>query len=407
MVMTRRPPLVVATLLTCLLGACGTRYADPIVRDSDAGAEACSVWTTESDCNADTTNGCSFQPNVVGCRASDPSCPEGVCRSGDPFVRRSGSALKLHGAPYAFVGTVSWGIAWDPDDCRVLESPDAAVERTFDDLVAARVSVLKIWAFQSFAGDTGSDYSSFERIVRGARRAGIRLIFVLENHHQDCTRGATRDDAWYQSGYAAPYDGYALSLPDYARGLASRFRNEPTVLAWEVMHEARSEEFAPMDAFAEAMTTVLAEADQNHLIALGVDNGDSPGTSREGDPSNYFRLHARNTIDLLDTHDFANEDTPLPEAMTELVSIAASLGRPLFAGATAVMLDDASATGLSVRASRVETKLEAAFGADLAGFLVYDYVPDWTTPTWSFDGRGAEPLAGPDGVLARHAPPNR
>jgi hypothetical protein len=173
------------------------------------------------------------------------------------------------------------------------------------------------------------------------------------------------------------------------------------------MHEARSEEFAPIDAFAERMTTVLGEADQNHLIALGADNGDSPGTSRSGEMSNYFRLHERSAIDLLDTHDFSDEQTPLPAGMAELVPIAASLGKPLFAGATSVVVADASSAGLAGRASLVEQKLEAAFDAGFAGFLVYDYVPDWTQPSWSFDGRSGEPLAGPGGVLARHAPPNR
>ena len=38
--------------------------------------------------------------------------------------------------------------------------------------------MLKIWAFQSYAGTSGTDYSSFERVVDAARRAGVRLIFL-------------------------------------------------------------------------------------------------------------------------------------------------------------------------------------------------------------------------------------
>ena len=132
---------VLLGVLSLAVLACGTRYTDPIRREPDENGDACSAWTTASECNADTANGCSFQPNVVGCRVSDPDCPAGLCRSGDPFVRRSGETLFLHGAPYAFVGTVSWGIAWAPDDCRVLASQDEALVRTFDDLAErARVS---------------------------------------------------------------------------------------------------------------------------------------------------------------------------------------------------------------------------------------------------------------------------
>jgi hypothetical protein len=35
---------------------------------------------------------------------------------------------------------------------------------------------------------------------------------------------------------------------------------------------------------------------------------------------------------------------------------------------------------------------------------VYDYFPSWSTPTFDFDTRAGEPLAGPGGVLAQHAP---
>ncbi len=394
-------------LLGTALGACGTRYADPIRRGTDDTGDACLAFTSESECNANATNGCSFQPNVVGCHADDPTCPAGICRSGDPFVRRSGGTLSLHGAPYAFLGAVSWGIAWAPDGCKLLGSLDEGIERTFADLVDARVSALKIWAFQSYAGPSGTDYSSFERVVGAARRAGVRLVFVLENHWGDCSSGGERNDAWYAGGFEQPYGAYPLSFPDYARGLVTHFRDEPTVLAWEIMHEARAEQFAPIDLFAERMSAVVGEADQNHLIALGLDNGDSPGTSREGDPSSYRLLHEHAPIDLLDAHDFNTEGETLTESTAELAVLAASMGKPLFSGATGVVLADASPAALSARAAIVEDKLEAAVAAGVVGFLVYDIIPDWTEPTWSFDGRDGEPLAGPDGVLARHAPQNR
>ena len=72
----------------------------------------------------------------MGCHAGDPDCPTGICRGGDLFVRRTGRTLWLHDAPYSFVGSVSWGIAWDPQGCRVtsLADHEEALARTFDDL---------------------------------------------------------------------------------------------------------------------------------------------------------------------------------------------------------------------------------------------------------------------------------
>lgn len=391
-----------------LLGACGTQYADAIAEGSAAAPDPCSTWLTESECRADTLHGCSFQPNDVGCHVADPTCAPGICRGGDPFVRRSGATLWLHAAPFTFVGAVSWGVAWDPDGCRMSSLPDQeqALERTFDDLADMRAAVLKIWAFQSFAGNSGVDYTSFDRVVAAARRAGVRLIFVLENYWQDCTAGE-RNDAWFGGGYQAPYAGYALSLPDYAAGLVEHFRDEPTVLAWEVMHEARGDDFSVLDGFAATMSSLIGERDPNHLIALGLDNGDSPATSRFGEPSNYFRLHEHPEIDLVDVHDFELESQPLPARASEAGAIATLLEKPAFAGATAVALGDTSSESLRARAAAVEDKLLAAFNAGFVGFLVYDYYPHWDIPGYPFDARPEEPLAGTNGVIARHASGNQ
>ena len=390
--------------LLAVLG-CGTRYADPIRKGSEPGDNPCAIWDTAATCNADSAHGCSFQPNVVGCREADPGCAPGICRSGDPYVRRVGSSLWLHDHPYTFVGTVSWGIAWATDGCQVLATQDEALDRMVGDLVEARVSVLKIWAFQSYAGASGTEFSSFERIVAAARRAGVRLIFVLENHWNDCSRGPTRDDAWYATGHAAPYGGYARSFPEYARALVGHFRDEPTVLAWELMHEAHGEDFSSLDGFSRSMSALVRETDPNHLIALGVNNGSSPATSLEGTPSNYERLHQHQAVDLMDAHDFTTPDVALPSDLLSIADAARAIDRAAFVGATGVETADASLAGLERRAAVVEGKLEAALAAGHVGFLVYDYVPDWEPPSWSFDGRPDEPLAGPNGVLARHAPP--
>jgi hypothetical protein len=395
-----------ASFLPWLAVGCGTQFSDPIQRlPEERPEDPCAARSSKSECLAEP--GCTFQPNAPGCDPSDPACRAGACRSGDPFVRRFGDALLLHDAPYRFVGTVSWGLAWS-DACQIssLEGPEQALTRTFSDLSAMRASVLKVWAFQSFAGEDGRDYASFDRIVDAARRAGVRLILVLENHHADCTSGGARSDAWYAGGYGAPYGDYTLSYAEYVAGLVEHFRDEPTIVAWELMHEARGEDFAALDSFAGGVSALIRSRDPNHLIALGTDAGDSPATSRAGTPSNYRRLHEHQGIDLLDVHDFADESTPFPTSFSELVTISSALDKPIFAGATAVELTDATASAFELRARRIEEKLASANDAGFVGFLVYDYYPDWSEPGRQFDGRAEEPLAGPGGVLARHAPPN-
>lgn len=390
-------------LVAATLCACDGQYADPVLAPGAAG-DPCAQWSSPAECTADTAHGCSLQPHSLGCLSSDPTCSPGSCRSGDPFVRRSGAVLSLHGKPFRFAGANAWGVAFSPD-CRfpAFESPEAAIAKTFDDLATMQVSVLRFWAFQSYAGSTGTDYTNFDAVVRHARRAGVRLIFVLESMWDDCTAGGQKDDAWFRAGYAAPYGDYALSLPDYTRGLVQHFRSEPSVLAWEVMHEAGATDAAALATFAEQMTTLIRVNDPNHLIAIGVDNGSTPATSLEGSPSNYFALHDRATVDLLDVHDFSNSELAIGADELAARAAAQALAKPIFVGALAVELEDSSPTSFSRRASQVALKLDAAYDAGFAGALVYEYYPSWQSPGTPFDARPGEPLAGADGVIARSA----
>ena len=47
--------------------------------------DPCLRFKGESECRANATLGCSFQPNAEGCQSTDPSCQPGMCRGGDPL----------------------------------------------------------------------------------------------------------------------------------------------------------------------------------------------------------------------------------------------------------------------------------------------------------------------------------
>lgn len=384
--------------IAVLAAACDTHFADPVV-GAAPDENPCAQWTTAQSCASDVDHGCTFQPNRVGC---DPAeCPAATCRDGDPFVRRAGRNLWLNDSPYRFIGVNAWGIAYS-SDCRFggFENQDQALARAFHDLASMRVSVLRFWAFQSFAGESGTDYAAFDRIVSSARRAGVRLIFVLENMHADCSRGGQRNDDWFRSGYASPYGGYALSLRDYATGLVQHFRDEPTVLAWELIHEASGSDFSAMDGFVSDMSNTIRTNDPNHLIIAGMNNGDSPATLADGPSSNYAALHAHPSVDMLDVHDFNTPGTPFTSLEFSNQAIGVALNKPTFVGAIGIILRDSSTEALLQRGNQIAAKLDAAFANGVAGALVYDYYPDWIGPGLSFDARSDDPLGGPNGVMA-------
>jgi mannan endo-1,4-beta-mannosidase len=395
-----------APLLACLLAGCSTQYADPVraVADSGTDTNPCAQWTSEIDCARDTANGCSVQPNEVGCHLGAAQCAPWTCASGDPFVRRSGATLFLGARPFRFVGANAWGVAGTSGTCQYggFSSQEEVLTQTFGDLADMRVQVLRVWAFQSYCGDSGTDYSALDQVVRYARAAGVRLVFVLENMWDDCSRGK-RDDSWFTNGYRSPYGGYALSFPDFTRGLVAHFRDEPTILAWEVMHEASGNDAAAMLDFSTQMTALVRSTDSNHLIVLGSDNGDSPGTQLAGSSSPYTKLQGLDTVDLVDTHDFFTTDATVTAREQAVCAVAQSLRKPCFIGASAVSLADSSAQEFSVRESRVAGKAQAALDGGFAGYLLYAYTPGWQSASFDFDGRSSEPLAGPSGTLARLA----
>ena len=404
---------ITAALLACTLAGCATQYADPVRAAGGAGGagggagsgtDPCSHWGTETECVKDTANDCSVQPNEVGCLLDDASCVAWTCASGDPFVSRSGPDLFLKARPFRFVGANAWGVAGRNGNCQYsgFPSQQEALPQVFGALAEMRVQVLRVWAFQSFCGASGTDYSALDLVVRYARSAGVRLIFVLENMHDDCSQGK-RDDSWFQAGYREPYGNYALSFPDYTRGVVTHLRDEPTVLAWEIMHEAGGNDPAAMLDFATKMTALVRSNDMNHLIILGTDNGSSPATQIDGSPAPFTTLQALDTVDLVDTHDFSAENSAMPAAEQASCAVAQSLNKPCFVGASAVRLIDASAPSFSVRASQVSSKAQAALDAGFAGYLVYAFTPGWQTVGFDFDARANEPLAGPGGTLATFA----
>ena len=417
---------ITAALLACTLAGCSTQYADPVRAaggaggagggasgtggdaggDAGSGTDPCSRWGTETECVKDTANDCSVQPNEVGCLLDDASCVPWTCASGDPFVSRSGPDLFLKGRPFRFVGANAWGVAGRNGNCQYsgFPSQQEALPQVFGALAEMRVQVLRVWAFQSFCGASGTDYSALDLVVRYARSAGVRLIFVLENMHDDCSQGK-RDDSWFQTGYREPYGNYALSFLDYTRGVVTHFRDEPTVLAWEIMHEAGGNDPAAMLDFATEMTALVRrnEPNHHHLIVLGTDSGSTPATQIEGSPSPFRTLQALDTVDLVDTHDFSAENSAMPAAEQASCAVAQSLHKPCFVGASAVSLIDTSASSFSVRASQVSNKAQAALDAGFAGYLVYAFTPGWQTVGFDFDARANEPLAGPGGTLATFA----
>jgi hypothetical protein len=252
-----------------------------------------------------------------------------IAGAGGGFVGRQGTAFVRDGAPFRPLGVNFYSAAGDPAifQCGPVKSdPDTQLDEYFGRIRAETGSnVVRFWAFQGYTAG-GTDWRALDRVMRLAKQHDLLLIPVLENQWADCTLGAPRDAGWYAGRYRQPDGGYLLSYEEYVRRVVSRYRDEPTILAWMLMNEAeakRPDGTSDPDAlygFADQMSRLVKEIDPNHLVSLGVIGGGQPGTAG---PS-FERLHALSTLDLVTAHDYKADEVPLPGARLEAAGFSQS-----------------------------------------------------------------------------------
>jgi hypothetical protein len=376
-----------------LLG-CGRQDLDLLVNAQRD--DPCLSFQSESQCKANKALGCSFQPNTEGCLSSDPTCQAGLCRGGDPFVRRVERSFFLNGEPFRFVGVSSWALL-EGTQCTTgkPEDREAWMQRAYDELVPSRSKVARFFAFQSSAGADGRDFTLFDASVRYARRAGVRLVFILEHSDGSCSSGGHRDSAWYAGGYQNPYGEYALSYRDFAEAVAQRYRDEPTVLGYVLVQAMSSDDHAALSGFVNAMEKVMRVAAREQLVSLDL-NWDGGGA--DGGAS-YRALQELPGVDLVDVDDYSFQDTlePLDPTLLETLS---QIDKPAIVGEGAFVVDKADDATLARRAERARQRFTQWHDWGFSGALLWAYQPDWSAASEEFDARPADPLLQPGGVVA-------
>jgi hypothetical protein len=384
-----------ALLAVALLSAgCGRQDLDLLVKaDED---DPCLGFVGESQCRANATLGCSFQPNADGCQSTDPSCQPGMCRGGDPFVRRVERSFFLNGDPFRFAGVASWALQ-QLDQCTSTkpENREAWTQHAYDDLVPARTKVARFFAFQSSAGPQGDDFTLFDRSVRDARRAGIRLQFVLDHANGGCSQGMARDNAWYAGGYQSPDGNYALSYRDFAESVARRYRDEPTVLGYVLLQGLGHSSQSALTSFVTEMGQLLHGVAPNQLLSLDLDWD----RANDASGSSYRALQELPVVDLVDVDDYSFKDTLEPLDATLLRTLA-EVDKPAVVGEGAFLLDGSDDAALEKRAERVRERIAEWKDWGFSGALLWAYQPGWGAVSEEFDARSGDPILRPNGVLS-------
>lgn len=311
--------------------------------------------------------------------------PAASARATSPFVVRSGTHLLLDGKQFVFTGLNIYN-ANSRDNCWYSLGSGSALASSLSQLRGGN-AVIRAWFFQTEATRAGHrDWSAFDHTLAAARLAHVRVIPVLVNQWGDCEGWSSyaagyKTESWYRAGYRQrpTSPGTSATYRDWVREVVTRYRNDPTILAWQLVNEAEDKQSltgscsstapATLRAFASDISTLIKHIDAHHLVSIG-----TIGTGQCGSAgSAYQSLHALPNVDLCEVHDYSTVAMAGDRWNGLKVRLAqcAADHKVMFVGESGIRTS-ATLTPAK-RAALFRQKLDAQRRAGIAGVVVWDW----------------------------------
>ena len=298
--------------------------------------------------------------------------------SASQFVRRNDNRLVLRAAAYTFTGLNVYNV-----NSRSTCSYNFGGTRLSESLrtMGSGKEAVRAWFFQRFVTIGGSrDWTVFDESLAAARRHGVRVIATLSNQWNDCDDGyGYKTASWYRGGYTKRDPLGTQSYRDYVVEIARRYRNDPTILAWQLINEAQVTEGGEcvenaeliLRTWAADVSSAIKHVDPNHLVSIGTIGSGQCGTAGE----QYAYVHDLPSVDLCEYHDYGSPRDPMPgdrwNGLRLRLQQCRALGKPLFIGESGIMRDEFGT--LTGRADAFHAKLGAQFAAGVVGVLAWDW----------------------------------
>jgi mannan endo-1,4-beta-mannosidase len=301
------------------------------------------------------------------------------------FIRRDGRHLVLAGSTYRFTGLNIYN-ANSRNNCWYSLGAGRALKRSLHTLGPAQ-NVFRAWFFQSEATTNGKrDWSAFDHTLKVAKRAGDRVIPVLINQWGQCETwtdyaAGYKTEAWYRLGYKTTPT--SPGMPDtyraWVRHVVTRYRDNPTILAWQMVNEAEdktsygggcSPTAGPtLRTFAADISALIKSIDPNHLVSIGTIGSGQCGSAG----AQYETLHALRNVDLCEYHDYSTAAMPGDQwnGLETRIAQCHAVGKPLFVGESGVKTS--ASRSPKRRAALFGRKLTAQFDAGVVGELLWDW----------------------------------
>ena len=342
------------------------------------------------------------------------------------YVSRAGTGLESEGRPFRPIGLNIYNANSVNDNCWY--SMDGSVLDDSLTAIGPGKNTIRAWFFQNLATRNGvRDWAAFDRTLATASAHGYRVIVTLGNQWQDCDTGyGFKNTTWYQSGYKQPDPAGTVSYRDWVQEVAARYKDDPTILAWQLLNEPEVQDVingscsdeatstALLKSFATDVSGAIKAVDPHHLISLGTIGSGQCGA--QGD--DFASVMSVPTLDLCEFHDY-DTTTLIPgdqfNGLQRRLDQCNALGKPLLVGELGVRPSDVGGA-LQDHADEVASKLCAQLTAGVAGVLVWawdkdgsrlnDYDIGPSDPVlsalapWSNPSHACAPPDAPRGVIA-------
>ncbi|UCE01508.1 MAG: cellulase family glycosylhydrolase [Candidatus Latescibacterota bacterium] len=242
------------------------------------------------------------------------------------FVTVEGSRFRLHGGSYHFAGANCYYLmTWAAEP-----SLRPFVDEVLEEAALMGMTVVRTWAFNDGDGWNALQtaprvydeavFEGLDYVVQKGSTLGLRLVLTLVNNWVDyggmdqyvtwSPRAQFHDDFYSDDSTRTWYRGHCsrvVGRVNTFNGLL--YRDDPTILAWELANEPR----CPSDPQGNTLATWITEMsahiqslDPNHLVTTGIegfyDDGHGPWYTNGSEGVDFLRDHQVTTIDYATAH---------------------------------------------------------------------------------------------------------
>ena len=251
---------------------------------------------------------------VMACGRNEPYAGS-LKLAGEPalhgFVKREGTGLVLNGESYRFSGANQYYFFY---------KNQRMVDDVIDSAKDLGLNALRVWAFCEGESHDGfcfqpqpgvydeATFRNLDYAIYKAGQAGIRLVLVLANNWggYDHFGGAQQYNQWaqvtehedfYADGTTRQfYRNYVAHMLNRSNSLTgATYKDDPTILMWELVNEPRAGNTDKLVSWMEEMSAYVKSIDSNHLVSAGTEG-------EYGNAAAFARINEIKNIDIVSLH---------------------------------------------------------------------------------------------------------